>query len=225
MLSKEQIEQVLTASYQPQEWKQLLTHIFQQQRAQVEWLTKPVEVIKDSKAAQYRTKSLRQLGTVKLNDDRQLTVFEVEVQNTQIADNRVGLRSLVQNEIVPGFADAALAVFYSAEQVAWRITFLSKWEYPEERGKIVRHETHPKKYTYVLGPTETCRTAKEQLYLLQQGNGSLQALIDAFSVNKLSKEFFTEYRQHYQKFVEYLVDSKYRKQVFGIAKYKSKEEN
>ncbi|MCC6760096.1 MAG: putative DNA binding domain-containing protein [Chitinophagaceae bacterium] len=225
MLSKEQIEQVLTAAYQPQEWKQMLTHIFQQQRAKVEWLTKPVEVIKDSKASQYRTKSLRQLGTVKLNDDRQLTIFEVEVQNTHIADNRVGLRSLVQNEIVPGFADAALAVFFSTEQQVWRFTFLSKWEYPEESGKIVKHETHPKKYTYVLGPTETCRTAKEQLYLLQQGNGSLQALIDAFSVSKLSKEFFTEYKQHYQQFVEYLVNSKYRKQVFAITKYKSREEN
>ncbi|HYM93917.1 MAG TPA: hypothetical protein VET23_07250, partial [Chitinophagaceae bacterium] len=225
MLSKEQIELTLKNLYQQNNWKSMLSTLFKEQGATITWEKSPVEIKLGSKAAAYRTKNLFRLGSIELTDKKIINVYEAEVQNTHIAENRVGLRSLIQSEIIPGFNDAAFAVFHSAEQTAWRFTFMSKWEYPEESGKVVKHETHPKKFTYVLGPQESCRTARDRFYDLQAKPSVLQSLLDAFSVSKLSKEFFEEYRQHYKAFNDYLVNSSYRKSVFHIPKHKNAAEN
>lgn len=225
MLSKDQIEQALKGLYSTEQWKSMLADLFSQQGADIQWESIPIEINLNTKAKAYRSKNLFLLGSIKLDDGKIINVYEAEVQNTKIAQNRVALRSLVQSEIIPGFNDAAMAVFHSPEQTDWRFTFMSKWEYPEDSGKVVKHETHPKKFTFVLGPLESCRTAKDRFYELQAKPCELRSVVDAFSVSKLSKEFFDEYRQHYKAFNDYLIDSSYRKSIFNIAKFKDTTEN
>jgi hypothetical protein len=225
MLSKEQIESTLRDLYRREEWKTLLSGLFTSDGAKIKWELKPTEIALGTKTSAYRGKNLFRLGTIELTDGKQINIYEAEVQNTRIAENRVGLRSLMQSEIIPGFNDAALAVFHSSEQTEWRFTFMSKWEYPEDSGKVVKHETHPKKFTYVLGPTESCRTAKDRFYELQTKEKKLESVIDAFSVSKLSKDFFEEYKVHYKAFNDYLKDSPYRKSVFNIPKHRDAVEN
>jgi hypothetical protein len=225
MLSKDQIELTLKNLYNRENWKDMLANLFAQQGTKVIWETSAVEKALGTKAAAYRSKKLFNLGIIKLADGKIINVYEAEVHNTSIAQNRVGLRSLVQSEIIPGFNDAAVAVFHSNGQTEWRFTFMSKWEYPEDSGKVVKHETHPKKFTYVLGPMESCRTARDRFYELQAKPGELRSVLDAFSVTKLSKEFFEEYRKHYNAFNDYLKNSPFRKSVFNIAKLKDAAEN
>ncbi len=167
MLTKEQIEQTLRNLYSRENWKNMLTNLFAEHDGNVQWELQPTETALGNKTKSYRAKNLFRLGSVELSDGKVLNIYEAEVQNTRIAENRVGLRSLVQSAIIPGFNDAALAVFHSAEQPEWRFTFMSKWEYPEDSGKVVKHETHPKKFTYVLGPSESNRTARDRFYALQ----------------------------------------------------------
>ena len=216
MLSKDQIEQTLKALYNQENWKTLLTELFTAQGAKVDWDVKPEPITLGTKAAAYRTKNLYRLGSIKLTDGKIINIYEAEVQNTLIAENRVGLRSLVQSEIIPGFSDAAMTVFHCKDQTDWRFTFMSKWEYPEASGKIVWHQTHPKKFTYVLGPQESNRTARDRFYELQAKTSELLSVLDAFSVNKLSAEFFDEYKIHYKAFNDYLKNSPFRKSVFNI---------
>jgi len=225
MLSKDQIEQTLKSLYNREHWKNMLATLFAQQGGKAIWVSDPTEIKLGTKAAAYRSKNLFLLGTITLTDGKTVNVYEAEVQNTKIAQNRVGLRSLVQSEIIPGFNDAALAVFHSPEQTDWRFTFMSKWEYPEDSGKVVKHETHPKKFTYVLGPLESCRTAKDRFYELQAKLAELRSVVDAFSVSKLSEEFFKEYRQHYKAFNDYLINSSHRKSAFNIPKHRDAAEN
>ncbi|HEV8081633.1 MAG TPA: RNA-binding domain-containing protein [Chitinophagaceae bacterium] len=225
MLTKDQIEQTLKNLYIREQWKEMLTNLFAEDGAKVIWESEPVEILVGTKTAAYRAKNLYRLGSMLLADGKVLNVYEAEVQNTSIAENRVGLRTLVQSEIIPGFNDAAVAVFHSPEQTEWRFTFMSKWEYPEDSGKIVKHETHPKKFTYVLGPTESNRTARDRFYELQAKSKTLQALVDAFSVTKLSKEFFDNYKEHYKAFYDYLKTSTYRKTVFKIPKISDAAKN
>ena len=225
MLTKEQIEQTLRNLYSRENWKNMLTNLFAEHDGNVQWELQPTETALGNKTKSYRAKNLFRLGSVELSDGKVLNIYEAEVQNTRIAENRVGLRSLVQSAIIPGFNDAALAVFHSAEQPEWRFTFMSKWEYPEDSGKVVKHETHPKKFTYVLGPSESNRTARDRFYALQAKPNTLQSVVDAFSVAKLSKEFFDEYRQQYNAFYDYLKNSSFGKSVFEIPKIKDVAEN
>lgn len=225
MLSKEEIEKTLNSLYIREQWKTMLTGLFSENGGEVTWENQPFEISLNTKAAAYRAKNCFRLGSITLADAKIINVYEAEVQNTHIAENRVGLRSLIQSEIIPGFNDAAVAVFHSNEQTEWRFTFMSKWEYPEASGKIVKHETHPKKFTYVLGPTESNRTARDRFYELQAKQTILLSVIDAFSVSKLSDEFFKDYKECYNAFYDYLKNSTYRRSVFKIPKHKNAAEN
>lgn len=219
--SKERIREVLKSEYRRAEWKQLVTDLFQ--GLAVRWEGTPIEKELGTKAAQYRAKALVQLGSITLADDRQVLVFEGEVQNTVISEARVGLRDLIKSEIIPNVQDAAIAVFFSKDQLEWRFTFLSKFE-EFDGTRFKKTETAPKRYTYVLGPTESCRTAEERFYVLGGSDRKLKDLVDAFSVTKISDDFFKDYQRHYEAFTEYLAAAKYRKEVFGIAKRGDEEE-
>lgn len=220
--SKERIREVLTNEYDREAWVKLVSELFQ--GLEVKWERTPITKELGTKAAQYRAKSLVQLGSIVLADDRQVLVFEGEVQNTVISDARVGLRDLIKGEIIPNVQDAALAVFFSRDQQEWRFTFLSKFE-EFDGTRFKKTETAPKRYTYVLGPTESCRTAEERFNELGRSARRLEDLVKAFSVSKIGDEFFAEYKKHYAAFTEYLAsNAKYRKELFGIAKRGEEEE-
>ncbi len=116
------------------------------------------------------------------------------------------------NRKLCGDVDAVFATYYSEGSRDWRLTLISKsvgWDH--ENNKI-EWETQPKRYTYVLGETETVTTAVKQFeWLFQQtklnaGKCWLLDIIKAFSVERISDEFFKYYRNLFEKFEEYLVD-------------------
>lgn len=217
-MNKSDLQALLTARYQRANWKALLLDVFHDRGATVRFDADPAQILPASQAAEYRTTHLFRLGDLTLADGKTIALFEAEVQNTRVARNRVGLRGLIQQEIIPGFQDAAMAVFYNPDQPEWRFTFMSKYEFPsEEGGKTVRHETHPKKFTYVLGETESCKTARDRFYeLALKEPKTLLNVTDTFSVSKLSDEFFAEYKDHYKAFYEFLKTSSVVKSIFGI---------
>jgi len=85
------------------------------------------------------------------------------------------------------------------------------------KGEIVAKETVPKRYTFLLGKGEKTRTASERLLSIAGKTLSLEDIRVAFSVEKMSKSFFDEYKAHYEKFCDYLQDSNYRTSVFRIS--------
>src|SRR5439155_16403534 len=66
-----------------------------------------------------------------------------------------------------------------------------------EAGQLVRQETAPRRYTYLLGPNESCRTAAERFGLLASrgDKAGIKDVVEAFSVDKLNKEFFADFRK------------------------------
>ena len=224
-MNKTDLQTLLTARYRRDNWKALLLGVFHDNGANLKLIENPQQENLGTKLGEYRVKELYRLGDLILSDGKTIALFEAEVQNTRIAKNRVGLRSLIQNEIIPGFQDAAMAVFYSPDQPEWRFTFMSKYEFPpEEGGKTVRHETHPKKFTYVLGETESCKTARDRFYELSlKERKTLINVTEAFSVSKLSDEFFEEYKQHYKAFYEFLKTSHAHLEIFGFVSTDEKD--
>ncbi|MFC1461819.1 Eco57I restriction-modification methylase domain-containing protein, partial [Verrucomicrobiota bacterium] len=100
----------------------------------------------------------------------------------------------------------------------YRFTFAARESEFDEDGNYVESETATRRYTYVLGPHESCRTAADRFYELSQkrDEASLDDVKGAFSVDKLNKEFFSAYKEHYQRFTEYLINSDYQQDVFGV---------
>jgi len=160
-----------------------------------------------------------QLGVITLADGKRLGVFEIELASTSthIARNRVGLRDLARRLIDEATIHGALAFYFHPEVGEYRFSFISRQSRIEADGTISATETHPKRFTYVLGEGESCTTAAQRFLTLAGKAATVADLTDAFSVEKLSDEFFTEYKARYQTFCLHLsgLSDIARKRCFG----------
>ena len=144
-----------------------------------------------------------ELGHSTTTDDRVIGFYQVNLSSKPwIEMNRVGLRSLLRN-VYKNDVDGALIVFVQDQK--WRFSFVSEIRERDEFGEITVTETEPKRYTYLMGAGEVCRTATDRFDLLQQNPIALSDIKDAFSVEKLSKEFFDEYKKQYDVFCNFMI--------------------
>ncbi len=155
-------------------------------------------------------------GNIQLDDSTEITCFEVLLQpKVNIEQSKVAIQHYVRKLLVVG--QAALINFVApSNKNVWRLTLVAKDSELTVKG-VKEKTTNPKRYTFLLGPTETCKTAAERFEVLSTEKEILfQTLVNTFSVEKLSKAFFNEYTLHYQNFCNYLQESNYRKSVFNI---------
>jgi very-short-patch-repair endonuclease len=155
-------------------------------------------------------------GKIQLDDSTEITCYEVLLQpNIRIEQSRVAIQQYVRKLLTAG--EASLINFVApANEHVWRLTLVAKDSVLTEKG-VKEKATNAKRYTFLLGPSETCKTAAERFEILStEKEITFQTLINAFSVEKLSKAFFDEYTLHYQNFCDYLQESNYRKSVFNI---------
>lgn len=142
-----------------------------------------------------------QLARVRLGDHKQLAVLQVRVgDRIDLLRNRVGLRNLVARFIDQAEYHGVLAVFLSPQN-DFRFTFAARMSEFDDDGNLLRRETAPRRYTYVLGPNESCRTAAERfLQLSEKGLGAtMNDVIEAFSVEKLNREFFSDFSAAFER--------------------------
>jgi hypothetical protein len=145
---------------------------------------------------------VEQLGRIPLADGRALGVFEIEVDADRIdlARNRVGLRSLVARFVQPPIIDGALAFFYApGTERPYRLSFLARTASILPDGQLSIEQTTPRRYTYTLGPQESGRTAATRLAVLRERSPAttLADVTEAFSVEKLNREFYQEIANWY----------------------------
>lgn len=154
-------------------------------------------------------------GRIALDDNTEINCYEVLLQpNVRIEYNKVAIQHFIRKLLNAG--EASLINFISpTNQKLWRLTLVAKDSVVKE-SSIEEKTTNPHRYTYLLGPSEGCTTPAERLELLStKAKLSFNDIIDAFSVEKLSKAFFDEYKMHYQFFVDELIDANYFKSVFN----------
>ncbi len=152
-------------------------------------------------------KNIKQYGEVKLTDYRQLYLYEVALaENVIVERNKVSIGAVVKRMIAGN--NTVLVNFHYPHQTgkSWRLSFIAKEQVIDEE-EIKKTETHPKRYTYVLGPLETCRTAAERFEKLsRETDFTADKLKKAFSVEKLSEKFFEDYKYvHYSGFIQHII--------------------
>ena len=208
------LKNILSAQFDFDIWKDLLEKIF----PKVEIFTS-IAKITDS-----HVKDGGHVGNIRLDDGRSLAIFRFEVaDNVQISRNRKSLRDIAAKYVDQGLIHGALVFYYSQGQDDYRLTFIAKQTYFNESGELVKKETAPKRYTFLLGKNEPCTTAASRLKELADkrtyGSIYLTDVTDAFSVERLNKEFFNGYKAQYKKFVDTLSDTKqhrdYVKKLLG----------
>ena len=208
------LKNILSAKFNFDIWNDLLEKIF----PKVEFFTS-AKKITDS-----HVKDGGHVGNIRLDDGRSLAIFRFEVaDNVQISRNRKSLRDIAAKYVDQGLIHGALVFYYSQNQDDYRLTFIAKQTYFNESGELVNKETAPKRYTFLLGKNEPCTTAASRLIELANkknyGSIYLTDVTDAFSVERLNKEFFNGYKAQYKKFVDTLSDTKqhrdYVKKLLG----------
>lgn len=193
---------ILEKPYQPEKWRDVLRDYFGAKK----FHKIPQQTsLRNNDLAE----SAVELGSFYTADERLVGLYEVHVtQRTWLDKNRVGLRDLLK-QVIRHEVDGALIVFTKGEK--WRFSFVSEIKTIE--GK---KETEPKRYTYLFGKGESCRTAAERFDKLKGKSVYLNDLFDAFSVEKLNKDFFKSYKEFFENFSDHLAtNGEYRMILLG----------
>ncbi len=156
------------------------------------------------------------LGNYEVDEFTKIGIFEVELsEKVNITRNRVALRNLIKE--ITKQVSGAMVVFVQGDK--WRFSYISKRKVKnKETNQIEDKETAPKRYTYLFGKKEKALTAAirfDKLIQKQKENIfqylTLNDFEEAFSVEKLSKEFFKNYKDTYEDFVQFITGKRYGK--------------
>ncbi len=133
-------------------------------------------------------------------------VFDVTLKdNAIISRSRVGIQRIIRSRVFQ-FTHAFMLFHYdNPEGRNWRFSYAYK------RG-TQSDTTEAKRYTYLFGKNLHCRTAIDRFVSLAASKKDNKALLEAFSVEALSDEFFDTYRKQYAKFVRYITGKEYVKE-------------
>lgn len=193
MMTQLELKQIFQNPYQRKPWLEVLNNVF----SKVDIFAQPQDLFNDVDSVIEGS----QIGLIQLTDDKNIAIFEVEVaDNISILHNRKGLRDIAAKHIDQGIIHGALVFFYSQCQSEYRFTFIAKHTEFDDEGNLNKIQTHPKRYTYVLG-TPYCGTAVQRISTLAVKNQLsplvIKDVIEAFSVEALTKEFYSELSNWY----------------------------
>ncbi|MET3501863.1 hypothetical protein ABIC45_003475 [Mucilaginibacter rubeus] len=197
-MNKTELKKILESEYKSDKWIDVLRYVFGIE----DIYTKPQQISDIDPEGNKPTVFL--LGHFGV-EDYLVGIYQVDVTGLKsVRRSKVGLLNLLDPE--KKNIDAALIVFIENE--IWRFSYVSDLtvRIPGTSTKT-RVTTDPRRYTYLLGKGEKAKTATDKLLQIasfrHDGTLSLKVIKDAFSVEKLSDDFFLEYKyKHYADLVE-----------------------
>ncbi len=156
-------------------------------------------------------KSLDRIGQYKITNknkfDEVVDILIVYLKKeTSLKRARATLRNYIAKYLTVDrqrqFKDGALVAFVSPDEDDWRFSFI-KIDYKfNKQGKVKDELTPARRYSFLVGKNESSHTAQSCLLpLLEKDstNPTLEDLEQAFSVEKVTKEFFEKYRILFQR--------------------------
>lgn len=148
------------------------------------------------------------IGNYISDDKDKIAVFSVFLKKGETVERARGMqRNFVKALIERGGCEAAVVAFFTGKDATkWRLSFI-RMDYDFSKGKITEKLTPAKRYSYLVGKGEPCHTAKQRLYPIfieDNTNPGIDDLEEAFSVEKVTNEFFNLYKDKYIELKEYL---------------------
>jgi len=153
------------------------------------------------------------LGTYTSPEKDKLDVLIVHLTHeSKLERARTAIRNFVADHLkTRDEKDAALVAFVSPSETTWRFSYV-KMEYAtveKDSGQVgvETRLTPARRFSYIVGEGESCHTAQTRFLGLLQDTETDPALADieeAFSVEAVTKEFFTKYRELFEEIREVL---------------------
>ena len=187
--TKDTLRQIFQQPFNEEGWQNMLRHYFHATELKAE--RERIDDTPDDEKGYY-------LGVLDTTDSYRIGLFYYQIQRGNVARKRVGLRNLVKSFINPNWGefDAALVVFDSGS--VWRLSFVCD---------IKGENTAAKRFTYVFGESDNYyNTPVGRFDALQRNCISFENIKDAFSVERLNKDFFNGYKERYVKFLKHIND-------------------
>ena len=204
-MDKKELQIKLSQAYSTENWQQIVDFVF----PNVSLRDKPAILAVETRF-QDIVESFKQLGDVILHDGKKLALLELKVkENVNLIRNRVRLNEVVSSVIDTENANGVLSIFEKGTD-DYRFTFSARGsEFDDEEGDFITTKTDTKRFTYVLGKNESCKTPAQRFYELSENKNKaeIKDIENAFSVEKLSKAFFKEYKDQYTAFVNYMMQT------------------
>ena len=135
--------------------------------------------------------SLQKIGEIEFNDASDLLVFACKYKG-ELSDRSSKKKQfeIAKNVLKEDFKDGAIFVFYDSKN-CFRFSFIRK-NYGNKDQKF----SNWKRYTYFIDPEATNKTFKDRIG--KSNFSSLDEIQDAFSVEKLTQDFYKELFAWYQ---------------------------
>ena len=149
--------------------------------------------------------SFKKIAVDELKDRNKIEVFilkrDKDIKNAKVIFNEY-LKKMMEVDTNIGL----MATYYEKNPSIWKLSLVV-----QEQGTQL---TIPKRYTFELGKDIPNKTTLEQLNKLNK-NSTLEDIKEIFSVEKLSNDFFKEYKNLYNEIVKdvLVVKKENRKQI------------
>lgn len=207
--AKELIEKTFTQAFDYDRFHrftaQLLNHLNDSPERQSVWSGKMIK-----KAYAEHVNHYERIGTYADPAGRKLDVLIIHLKkDTTLERGRTLLRNFAADYLSTGHGndkDAVLAAYVSKEETDWRFSYV-KLEYALEQddaGRVKERKelTPARRYSFLVGENEKSHTAQKQFLPLLENDQSdplLAEIEEAFKIEKVTKEFFEQYKLLFDK--------------------------
>ena len=121
--------------------------------------------------------------------------------------NRTMLRNFVADYMKTRQKENTLVAFYNDTNADWRFSFvkldMSLKQDESGKVKVINEFTSAKRFSFLVGELEPNHTAQSRLVsLLEKDYPTLDEIEEAFNVEKVSKEFFANYKELFLQLVD-----------------------
>jgi hypothetical protein len=209
-MNKEQARQLVKQTFQSAfDERQFLGFVKELTNGNIDESKSKAHTMKIPDAFRKDVKSCKRLGTYENEQFELVDILVVHVKSSfKLQRTRTALRNFVAHKLKRGegddnnYKDAGLIAFVSDDASEWRFS-LVRMEYQTKRdpntGKFKAEEqlTPARRYSYLVGPNEQSHTAQSRFVdlLIARGHPTVDQLLSAFSVEKVTNEFFAAYKQ------------------------------
>lgn len=147
------------------------------------------------------------ISDYKDNEKNNILVMTIKInEDKDPIKARVKQREFVAKLLREWNKNGALVVFYNENSKNWRISFI-RLNYEFTSKGIEEKITPAKRLSYVVGEEEASKTVKDQFFSLanMEESVSLEQLEGLFALEKVTNEFFKEYKNKYLDIKETLI--------------------
>lgn len=166
------------------------------------------DIVSIPKEYQFTVESYRHLASYVTGGDT-IDIFTVRLQSGRgrtVERARSMQRSFISKLLSNTNHDGAIVAFYTDDDPRWRLSFI-RLDYEFAEGRVKMSLTPARRYSYLVGENEPYHTAMEQLYPIfrdENFNPTLDRIEEAFSVERVTKDFFERYKEKYFVLKEHL---------------------